>query len=151
MSRYSCGSIIPSECVPYTGKKLKFLADDAQPACDANINDVFDKLSIAIDSLNKTIDVSSINKQCLVVPTGTNIKGLAQIQIDKICAIDAKIEALKTQVNSSILGESLVTVDLKCLSSAASPCQVSTNTYKLNAILSILAVEICAIKQYLGI
>lgn len=151
MSRYSCGSIIPSECVPYTGNKLRFLADDKQPDCDANINDVFHLHAIAIDELKKATDVSGINKQCLTVASGATLKTFLQAQTDKLCAVSAKVEAITSQVNGSLLGDSLVTIDLKCLAAAASPCQVSTNTYKLSAVLNIIVSEICAIKQELGI
>lgn len=149
MKRYSCGSIIPSECVPYTGKKIKFLTDDNQPDCDANINDIFSLQSIAIDELKKATDISGLNKRCLDIPTGTDLKRLAQIQIDKICGLDASLNALITQFGASSIGNQLITIDLDCLKTAAAPCMTATNTYTLISILNLFRSEICAIKALL--
>jgi hypothetical protein len=150
--RYSCGTIVPSQCVPYTGKDLSFLTTDQQPDCDANIDDVFDLISTAILNIQTAINLTNLNNQCLTgVPTDVDVKGMFQIEIDKICGIDAALTALTTIVNAWNISTQLVNIDLQCLSAAAAPCQVGTNTYTLISILNLFRSEICTIKTFLGI
>lgn len=149
--RYSCANIIPSECIPYTGKTIKFLPIDKQPDCDSNINGIFDLIAIAIDELKKATDVSHLNKQCLVIPTGSDIKSVTQLSIDKICGLEASLNTLKTQINGASLGNEKITMDLDCLKPSAAPCEINTNTYTLISILNLFRSEICGIKQFLGI
>ena len=150
--RFSCGTIVPSQCVPFTGKDLKFLTTDEQPDCDANIDDVFDLISIAIFNIQAAINLTNLNNQCLTgVPTDVDVKGMFQIQTDKICAIDASLNALTAIVNAWNVSTQLVNIDLQCLSAAAAPCQVGTNMYSLISILNLFRSEICTIKAFLGI
>jgi len=150
--RYSCGTIVPSECVPFTGKDLAFLTTDQQPACDANVNDVVDLIALAIKAIQDAIDLTSLNNQCLTgVPTNVDVKGMFQVQVNKLCALDASLTALQSIVNSWDVSTQLVTIDLQCLSASAAPCQVGTNTYSLISILNLFRSEICTIKTFLGI
>lgn len=150
--RYSCGNIVPSQCVPYTGKDLAFLTTDEQPDCDANIDDVFDLVSTAILNIQTAINLTNLNNQCLTgVPTNVDVKGMFQIHTDFICGLDAALSALTTIVNAWNISTQLVVIDLQCLSSAAAPCQVGTNTYSLISILNLFRSEICTIKAFLGI
>lgn len=150
--RYSCGNIIPSQCVPYTGKDLVFLTTDEQPDCDANIDDVFSLISTAILNIQTAINLTTLNNQCLIgVPTDVDVKGMFQIQTDKICGMDAALTALTTIVNNWNISTQLINIDLQCLSTAAAPCQVGSNTYTLISLLNLYRSEICAIKAFLGI
>jgi len=152
MRRYSCGNIIPSECVPYTGKDLVFLTTEQQPDCDANVNDIVDLISQAILNIQTAINVTNLNNQCLTtVPIDVDVKGLFQIHTDKICGLDAALTALTSTVNAWNIATQLLTIDLQCLSASAAPCQVGTNTYSLISILNLFRSEICTIKTFLGI
>lgn len=150
--RFSCGTIVPSQCVPYTGKDIAFLTTDQQPDCDASIDEVFDLVSTAILNIQTAINLTNLNNQCLVgVPTDVDVKGMFQIQTNKICGLDAALTALTSIVNSWNVSSQLVTIDLQCLSTAAAPCQTGTNTYSLISILNLFRSEICLIKANLGI
>lgn len=150
--KYTCGSIIPSSCVPYTGKDLKFLALNDQPACDANINEVFDKIGNEIFDINTAIDVTNFNVFCLTgLPSTKTIVNITQANTEKICGIEAQLQALSSQFADLSIGSEQITLNLGCLAAAAAPCQVSTNTYSLVSVLTLLVNEICAIKTELGI
>jgi len=149
--KYSCGNILPSSCIPFTGKDLKFLSVDEQPACDADINDVFDKIAIAIDNLNQATDMATQTLTCGTLPTTKTVKTILQAHADKICALSATVTALQTQLNSLNVANELITIDLGCLAPSAAPCQQGTNTYSLISILTLFKNEICAIKTELGI
>ncbi len=150
--RYSCGTIVPSNCVPWTGGDLSFLTDDQQPDCDANISDVVALISTAIQNIQTAINLTNLNNQCLTnVPTDVDVKGFFQIQTNEICALAAALTALQETVASWNVATQLITINLGCLASAAAPCQTGTNTYQLISILSLFASEICTIKAFLGI
>jgi len=148
---YSCGSIIPSSCVPYTGSKLKFLSDDEQPECDDNINDVITKIGDAIDAIKKATDVATHSMPCVTLSSAKTVSTVLQDHSDKICALNASISALAEQLASFNAATELVTIDLGCLSAGASPCEVNTNTYTIISLLNLFKTEICAIKSNLGI
>lgn len=151
-SKHTCGTIIPSSCVPYTGKDLKFLSTEDQPACDANIDEVIEKISIAIDTLQDATDVTDYDLDCVEHPVGNKtIVTISQAQNEKICALQAQLTALQSQFAAYDIGTEQITVDLGCLASAAAPCQVSTNTYTLASIITLFANEICAIKDELNL
>jgi hypothetical protein len=150
-TKFKCGSIIPSSCVPFTGKDLSFLTEEEQVACDANINDVIEKISDAIKDIEESIDLSEHTSSCMEFDEPILVKDVLQEHDSKICELDAAIATLQGQLDGLNIANELVTIDLGCLASAASPCQVSTNTYTLIAILNLFRTEICAIKAELGI
>jgi hypothetical protein len=150
--KYTCGTIVPSSCVPYTGKKLAFLEDAAQPECDANINDVVDKIGAAIKDLKDTIGTAEHDLYCSnYTITDTSVKGLLQAHADKICSIDNYAQNIQNTLNELNVGNYLVSLNLGDLASAASSCEVQINTYQLISVLSLLVAEINAIKTHLGI
>jgi hypothetical protein len=151
MAKSTCGNIVPSGCVPFTGKDLKFLPTEQQPACDADINDVFDKISIAIDNLQQATDMATQTLACGTLPTTKTVKTVLQAHADKICALSATVTALQSQLNGLDIANELITINLGCLAASAAPCQQGSNTYSLISILSLFANEICAIKTELGI
>jgi hypothetical protein len=125
-SKYTCGIIVPSTCVPYQGKDLKFLSVDDQPACDANIDDVFDKISIAIDNLQQATDMATQTLSCGTLPTTKTVKTVLQAHADKICALSATVTALQNQIAGQDIANELITINLGCLASSAAPCQQGT-------------------------
>ena len=147
----TCGNLIASSCVPFTGKDLTFKVKDPQLECDANMDDVIEKISIAIDDLQKATDVSLVVSDCFTVSTPTTITSYANNIKDKLCALDAQLQALVQQVANQNIATELINIDLGCLAPAAAPCQVSTNMYTLISILTLYKSEICAIKEHLGI
>lgn len=150
-SKYTCGKPTPSTCVQYQGKDLKFLSVEDQPECDANIDDVFDKISIAIDNLQQATDMATQTLSCGTLPTTKTVKSVLQAHADKICALSATVATLQEQIADINVANELITIDLGCLAPSAAPCQQGTNTYSLISILTLFKNEICAIKTELGI
>lgn len=151
-SKYNCGEIIPSSCVPYTGSDLTVLADPASLACNANINDVIKVLDTTLKGVLDGSNLTGLNPRCLTfTPATVTVAGLFQVEIDKICALDASLVALTTQVNNLNIGNEPIVIDLLCLAPAAAPCQSAPNTYTLLAILNTLVNEVCALKSAVGI
>lgn len=150
-SKYTCGTIVPSSCVPFQGKDLKFLSVEEQPACDANIDEVFDKISIAIDNLQQATDMATQTLTCGTLPTTKTVKTVLQAHADKICALNAIVTTLQNTLAGLDIANELITINLGCLAAGAAPCQEGANTYSLISILTLFKNEICAIKAELGI
>lgn len=143
-SKYNCGQVIASSCVPYTGSDLTVLALPTDLPCDSNINDVIKildaKLKILLDGNNFT----TLDKKCFTFnPLTVTAAQLHQAEIDKICLMDASLIALTEQFNELNVGSLPVTVNLLCLAPAASACAISPNTYTLLSIINILVAAIC--------
>lgn len=149
--RYTCGQILPSSCVPYSGKDLKFLSPEEQISCDANMDEVVEKISIAIDSIKKAIDVSTYSFNCLGTISNPTVSKISQAQTNKLCALQASLDALEQQFEDFNIANELITIDLGSLGGAVSACQVSANTYTLISVLNLFKNEIIAIKTELGI
>ena len=124
---------------------------EEQIDCDANMDEVIDKISVAIDDIQSAIDVATHTASCMTFASPKTVKSILQVHADKICALNASLTALQTQFSSLNIANELVTIDLGCLAPAAAPCQAGTNTYTLISILTLFKNEICAIKTELGI
>lgn len=151
-SKYNCGTIITSSCVPYTGPDLTILEDPTSLVCNANINDVFTIFDTTIKEILVGSDLTGLNPRCLTfVPDTVTVAGLFQVQTDKICSLDAQVTTLTNLINNLNIGSEPITINLLCLTPAAAPCESPANTYTLLAILNTLVNEICALKTAVGI
>jgi hypothetical protein len=149
MSKYTCGTILPSGCVIFSGDLPSFIPED-DASCKFNLDDVLkahaDKISLILSNL----DLKSLDKKCLVFdPLTVTPKALFQIQIDKICSMSTSLTALEAAFTNLNIGEETVTIDLGCLTPAASPCSHGSNTYTLYSLLMLFKNEICNIKAQL--
>lgn len=149
--QYSCGDLIASSCIPFTGKDLSFLDGGDQIACDAFLNDVIEEISDAIDIIQTKSDVSTLTASCITFTSPRTVKSVFQDYGTKICVLNASLTALTTQVNNLDISTELITLNLGSLAAAAAPCLVSANTYTLVSILQLFANEIIAIKTEIGI
>lgn len=147
--KYPCGSIIPSSCVPFTGNKPKFLTEELE--CDVNLDEVIDVLGDKIDELVKATDVSLNTSTCITIEGDKTPKNILQAHDNKLCELATAIEQLENDVSETDIASQQVTIDLGCLSAAASPCAVGVNTYTLIAVLNLFKTEICNIKSTLTI
>jgi len=142
--KYNCGQIIPSACVPYTGSDLTVLAAPTDLPCDANINDVIKILDAEIKTLMDSNDFSSLDKKCFDFdPNTVKAFELHQLEIDKICEIEANLTALTEQFDTLNISSLPITLNLLCMAPAASACAISPNTYTLLSILNTLVAKIC--------
>lgn len=149
--RKNCGSIVPSSCVPFTGPKPDFVADIDFP-CDVNVTDIITLADAQIDKLTTDSDLTALNARCLTfTPAIVTPKALHQVEIDKICALDASVTTLQTTLADLNIGTELVTVDLGAMSPLSNPCSVNANQYTLFYVLQAFANELNLIKTNLGI
>lgn len=145
-SKYNCGNIIPSACVPFTGKALTFpLAPDVITDCAPNINDVIFVIDKYIKKLVDGNNLTTLDKGCLdFVPATITPAQLHQIEITNICLLKGQVEALQEQLNTLNIGSEIITINLpSCLQPLASPCVIGTNQYQLISILNIFAAKLC--------
>lgn len=150
--KYKCGQLYPSACVPYTGKDLTLLADPTTLGCDANINDVIFQIDAAVHTLIVGDILTGLNPRCLSFnPAIITPAGLHQVEIDKICGLDASLTTLINTVNNLNIGTELIVIDLQCMTPAAAPCLTPPNSYSLLSVLNMLVSEICALKIAVGI
>jgi hypothetical protein len=142
--KYNCGQVLPSSCVPYTGSDLTVLDNPTDLSCDANINDVIKILDTKIKTLMDSNDLTSLDEKCFDFDpdTVTNVE-LHQLEIDKLCLLEANLTALTEQFNELNIGSLPLTLNLLCMAPAASACAISPNTYTLLSILNTLIAKIC--------
>jgi len=149
--RKNCGTIVPSSCVSFTGTQPAFIANIDFP-CDVNVTDVIDLTTAEIDKIKAGEDLTGLNKRCLVFdPLTIDIKGLTQVQIDELCALDASVAALQTTLSALDIGTELVSVDLGAMTPITNPCSATVNQYTLFYVLQSFANELNLIKTTLGI
>lgn len=146
------GPTVASSNILYTGSDLKFLPEPTDLPCNASLNEVLSLFDTAVTNIQTGINLTGLNKRCLVFdPATITVAGLEQVQIDKICALDASLTALTTLVNDLDIATMPIAIDLMCLTPAASPCLTPPNTYQLIAVLNVMISEICALKTAVGI
>lgn len=146
-SKYNCGSILPSSCIPYTGKDLTILALPTDLSCDANLNDVIEKLDIAIKTLMVSNDFTGLTpiEDCIEFnPATVTASQLHALEIAKICELAGELTALQEQLNNLDIGTELITITLPlCLEPLAAPCASAPNEYQLITLLNLFASMLC--------
>lgn len=151
-SKYNCGTIIPSSCVPFSGRRLTILPDPNLLPCDASIDDVVFLLDGSITHIARGLNLTGLDPMGLdFTPATVTQAELDQVLISAIQGTSAALETLTTQVNDLNIGELDIQINLGCLAPAAAPCLVPPNTYPLIAVLNAMLAEICALKTAVGI
>jgi hypothetical protein len=151
-AKYKCGKVLPTSCVPYSGRTLTFLTPfslDVLP-CDVNINDVIDRIDLALAQLGTGTNLTTLNSLCLSFdPATVTIVGLHQVEITAICALQTSLNTLTETVDDLNIGNEIITINLGCLTPAAASCAVGTNQYSLLSILSLFSNTLCDIQSRL--
>jgi len=149
--KYTCGDIIPSGCVLYTGDFPNFI-NESSLECDLNLDEILKEYGNKIDTLFSGNDLTTLTKECFDFnPATITPKALHQLEISKICALGDQINDLQNLLTNLNVGEQLVTIDLGCLTPQANPCAQGTNTYTILSILQVMKNEICTIKSFLNL
>lgn len=150
--RSTCGQVLPSACVPYTGDKLAFLDEENELACDANINDVFYKIDEALEKLVAGNDFTNLVAGCLTfTPATVTPAQLHAVQIAAICDHKARLTTLEDRLNNLQIQNEIVTINLPaCLKPAAAACAVGVNSYQLSALLILFANKLCDLETRLS-
>lgn len=137
-SRDTCGPTYSSSCIWYTGQLPKFIIADNK-LCKANVNDVFKAYGDKLDFLNDQSNVKSLDKKTFGYDQA-NITPLALMQtfINKISTLESDVYNLKAALKDLNIGSLPITLDLGMLAPDASACEISPNTYPLQALLNII-------------
>lgn len=145
--KYNCGQILPSSCIPFTGKDLTILTSPDELACDSNLNDVIEKIDTAVKKLIDGNDFSDLTpvEDCIEFdPATVTAKDLHALELAMLCEHNAEIDALQEQLNNLDIGNEIVTINLpSCLQPDAAPCAVGTNEYQLLSLLMLFANKLC--------
>lgn len=147
--KFTCGSSFPSGCIIYTGNLPSFITPDSVD-CDASLDDILNKFGSKIDNILANIDLTAIDRKCLDFDHNTiTVKGLHQIEINKLCDHETRITDLETVLSSVNIGTQPIVIDLQCLTTAAIPCSTAANTYPLVAVLTSMIAKICSLQAQL--
>lgn len=140
----TCGTVLASSCVHFTGKDFTFMKEVDALECNASVSDAFDLVNKYMKILVDGNDFTELDKDCLDFdPLTIDAKGLHQLEITKICFLKGQVDALTTQFNDLNIGEEIVTLNLGCLTPDAAACAVGTNQYQLISILQLFASKLC--------
>lgn len=151
-SKYKCGQIIASSCVPFSGKGLTFLSEVETEnfPCDANINDVFYYIDKYIKILKDNNDFSDFEVDCIDFdPATVTSKDLHKLELENICVLKGQVKTLNDYVADFNIGNEHITINLGCLTPEMAECTVATNVYTLQSILQLFASKICDFEQRL--
>lgn len=140
----SCGTILASSCVHYTGKDFTFNKPEDALECNASASDAFELIDKYLKPLVDGNDFTELDKDCLDFdPLTIDAKGLHQLEITEICLLKGQVEALTTQLNELNIGDEILTLNLQCMTPDAAPCAEGVNQYQLDTILTTLVAKIC--------
>lgn len=92
-NRESCGTVVSSSCVPYTGHISDTIKDDFK--CKPNINDLFKKLQEMVDAINVSLgDNKKIKLNCFEesLDEGFSQEQLNQLLITELCLVKEAVE-----------------------------------------------------------
>lgn len=153
-NKYNCGQVLPSSCVPFTGKDLTILVEPNELSCDANLDEVIEKLDQAIKKLMDSNDFTELEpvEDCFEFnPATVTAKELHALEIEKLCIHEGQIAALQQQLNDLNIGNEIITINLPtCLQPDAAPCAVGTNEYQLISLLMLFANKLCDLEQQIS-
>lgn len=143
-SKYNCGQILPSSCIPFTGSALTFLVEPDELECDANINDVIAFIDKYLKKVIDGNDFSELETDCLTFnPETVTAKELHALEIAEICVLKGQVEALNTLITELDISTEIITIDLECLAPDAAACEVASNQYTLQSILQLFRSKLC--------
>jgi hypothetical protein len=143
-NRNTCGTVVASACVPYTGSDLTSFDVDNLP-CNPNINDIFKELDVLIKNLKEEVSVENVELGCLenCNCSVNRIDELFNLIISKICLLQESVTALNEKYDN--IGLAKVVVDLACFNN---PCfNASNNEHTILEILMLLLSEVCQLKN----
>lgn len=147
--RSNCGPIVASTCISYENDSNDVIKTSELP-CDANLDDVFDKLSEIIADIKSSIDLSKFDKKSLNFDKKTQkVKDLLQELTDKIKDLQDGLSSQINKVNSLDASNLTVNMNLDSLSSQVNPYIPNTTIYSISSILKLFKNEIILIKSKL--
>lgn len=136
-NRETCGTQLPSSCIPFTGYISNRVKEDLP--CRPNINDVLTNIQNIIDGIKDSLgDNTALTKECFDFnPATATQQVINQEIITKLCALKTAVEALQEPIDPDTIN---IAVNLLCLLDEG--CDPQT-TYTLTEILTKLITAYC--------
>jgi len=146
--RYNCGTKVSSACVNWSEKSPITSFDLTTISCEPNLNDIIKNLDIVIKTIQNSIDLTGLDKECLTYnPTTITVAELSQLYTTELCAIKAQIQTLQDDLaNLNILNQP-ISIDVSCLF-GSNNCQPTTQT--IGTLLNLLVSEVCTLKTQIN-
>jgi len=141
-----CGTMTSSSCVSFEGQYDDIIKKEVID-CDANLDDILHLLSSEIKKLKDATNVDTFNGGCITILDSDKLVNIVQKIDTLVCTLKTNLETLQTTVNNITGNNTLITIDLDCLTPEASGCAVNDNTYTIYTVLNILKNEICNLKN----
>jgi hypothetical protein len=141
-NKRTCGIIVPSSCVPWTGGVL--LSFDIKPLCDPVVEEVILELDKVLGEIKKSLDVTKISPDCYVVPTSKQWYDVASNIYHELCVLKQQIQAL--QPNAVDVGSMPITVNLECMAGACNVMPVP-----VSQLFELILHRMCAMEARLDV
>lgn len=136
-NRETCGTLLPSSCIPYTGQVNTSIEDNLP--CRPNINDILKNIQNLIDKINNSLgDNTTLDPTCLTfTPSTVTQVQLNQLLITEICELKTAVQALQQPIDPDTIN---IAINLLCL---VDPGCTPQTEYTLTEILVKLVTAYC--------
>ncbi len=136
-NRETCGTLLPSSCIPYTGYISEAVNENLP--CRPNINDVLKNIQNLIDTINDSLgDNTTLDKECFTFnPATASQKDINQELIVKVCELKTAVEDLQNPIDPDTIN---IAINLLCLLNEECDPQ---EEYTLTEILEKLVIAYC--------
>lgn len=137
-----CASPVSSACVALETEHVFESFDEQEICCEPSINDLFAKFDTLIKTLQDNIDLTQLNKECMIFDNQTvKVNDLFQFLVSFSCALKDRVTQLETDVAAIDVLSQTINIDLSCL---GNPC-TGTN-HSVLYIITTLVSAYCALK-----
>ena len=141
----NCAKIVSSNCVSLQTADAFKSFERSELSCDPSITELFHKLDTVINDLQKSVDLTSIDKKDFTFDREViKPKDLFQLLISTLSDLRQKVSELNDSVNNIDFLNSKLNIDLSCL--GASQCS-NNEGYSIMFILTTLVAAYCELKN----
>lgn len=136
-NRESCGTLVPSSCVPHTGYISPLIKDNIP--CRPNINDINEKIQKLIEEIKESLgDNKTLDTKC----TNLDAQKVKQVELNqKFIDLICELLDWKNNLDLTVHPEDIdIPIDLSCLGDTN--CEPNA-TYTLLDVLQRFLVTLC--------
>ena len=136
-NRETCGTLLPSSCIPYTGVINDSIKEGIP--CRPNINDIIKNIQNLIDHIKLGLgDNTTLDPKCLTFdPSYATQSAINQSIITELCSIKDQVIELQKPIDPDTL---MIAINLLCL---IDPSCTPQTEYSLTEILVKLVTAYC--------
>lgn len=138
----SCGIILSSNCVDYSGQELKSIGKEVDQ-CNLTVSDVAELIDKELKKLKDGLDTKKIAKLCInSIDKEDTIVLVINKLITEICSLTKELEDTKQSLKEIDVLSSIVDIDSNCLSGT----HCSTDPTLRSLLIKIIS-ELCLLKS----